>query len=84
MRSNVGVLERGSFCVFCAFLWLFKTGRDDPVCKQTGRPLESVLYLDKYFLVGMTGFEPATSRSRTERATELRYIPTKVSLKKFS
>ena len=26
-------------------------------------------------LVGMTGFEPATSPSRTERATELRYIP---------
>jgi hypothetical protein len=27
-------------------------------------------------MVGMRGFEPPTSRSRTERATELRYIPT--------
>jgi hypothetical protein len=27
------------------------------------------------FLVGMTGFEPATSSSRTKRATKLRYIP---------
>ncbi len=25
--------------------------------------------------VGMTGFEPATSSSRTKRATGLRYIP---------
>ncbi len=30
----------------------------------------------KWFLfVGMTGFEPATSSSRTKRATGLRYIP---------
>src|SRR5687767_14898663 len=27
------------------------------------------------FLVGMTGFEPAASSSRTKRATGLRYIP---------
>lgn len=27
-------------------------------------------------MVGMTRFELATFRSRTERATELRYIPT--------
>ena len=26
-------------------------------------------------LVGVTGFEPATSRSRSERATRLRYTP---------
>ncbi len=26
-------------------------------------------------LVGMTGFEPATSSSRTTRATKLRHIP---------
>jgi hypothetical protein len=26
-------------------------------------------------MVGMTGFEPAASRSRTVRATKLRYIP---------
>ena len=29
----------------------------------------------KLFMVGATGFEPATSRSRTERATKLRYAP---------
>jgi hypothetical protein len=28
-----------------------------------------------YLLVGMTGFEPATSRTPSERATGLRYIP---------
>jgi hypothetical protein len=28
-----------------------------------------------FCLVGMTGFEPATSSSRTKRATKLRYIP---------
>ena len=28
------------------------------------------------FLVGATGFEPATSSSRTKRATKLRYAPT--------
>lgn len=27
-------------------------------------------------MVGMTGFEPATSSSRTMRATKLRHIPT--------
>ena len=26
-------------------------------------------------MVGMTGFEPAASASRTRRATKLRYIP---------
>ena len=29
----------------------------------------------KAFLVGVTGFEPATSSSRTTRATGLRYTP---------
>ena len=37
------------------------------------------IYLDhgssKATLVGMTGFEPATSSSRTTRATKLRHIP---------
>lgn len=27
-------------------------------------------------MVGVTGFEPATSSSRTKRATKLRHIPT--------
>ncbi len=30
----------------------------------------------KVYLVGATGFEPATSSSRTTRATKLRYAPT--------
>ena len=31
------------------------------------------------FNVGMTGFEPATSSSRTKRATRLRYSPNAIS-----
>ena len=31
--------------------------------------------LSVYSMVGMTGFEPATSSSRTTRATKLRHIP---------
>jgi hypothetical protein len=34
------------------------------------RAFQSVLYL-----VGVTGFEPATSSSRTKRATKLRHTP---------
>ena len=48
----------------------------------SGAPLSVSLgsiYLDhgssKATLVGMTGFEPATSSSRTTRATKLRHIP---------
>ena len=37
---------------------------------QTAMPFDFVI------LVGMTGFEPATSSSRTMRATKLCYIPT--------
>ncbi len=33
-------------------------------------------------MVGMTGFEPATSSSRTRRATRLRYIPKNYQVKK--
>ena len=29
----------------------------------------------RFWLVGVTGFEPATSSSRTKRATKLRYTP---------
>ena len=35
----------------------------------------SALRNDLFDLVGMTGFEPATSRPPDERATGLRYIP---------
>ena len=28
-----------------------------------------------FFIVGLTGFEPATSSSRTTRASQLRYSP---------
>ena len=38
---------------------------------QTAMPFDFVI------LVGMTGFEPATSSSRTMRATKLCYIPTR-------
>ena len=31
--------------------------------------------LTRYFTVGVTGFEPATSSSRTKRATKLRHTP---------
>ena len=30
-------------------------------------------------MVGVTGFEPATSSSRTKRATKLRYTPQKLT-----
>lgn len=36
---------------------------------------QSGLYKMKVKIVGMTGFEPAASSSRTTRATGLRYIP---------
>ena len=32
-------------------------------------------WLLRFKVVGMTGFEPAASSSRTKRATKLRYIP---------
>ena len=38
--------------------------------KKTGRPQR----VDQ-FLVGVAGFEPTTSSSRTKRATKLRYTP---------
>ena len=38
---------------------------------------------DSCFLVGVTGFEPATSSSRTMRATKLRYTP-KTYFKNYS
>jgi hypothetical protein len=31
--------------------------------------------LTRHFTVGVTGFEPATSSSRTKRATKLRHTP---------
>ncbi len=31
-----------------------------------------------FFMVGVTGFEPATFWSRTKRATKLRYTPKKM------
>ena len=31
--------------------------------------------IKRVFVVGVTGFEPATSSSRTKRATKLRYTP---------
>jgi hypothetical protein len=34
-----------------------------------------MILVDIDILVGMTGFEPATSCSQSRRATKLRYIP---------
>ena len=36
--------------------------------------------MQKLYGVGMTGFEPAASSSRTKHATGLRYIPYKKAL----
>ena len=36
-----------------------------------------LLNIDKKKMVGETGIEPATSWSRTKRATKLRYSPTR-------
>jgi hypothetical protein len=48
----------------------------DPGCRYrpVGRRIASIL------MVGVTGFEPATSSSRTTRATKLRHTPAAVSL----
>lgn len=40
------------------------------------RHCHTAMPFDFVILVGMTGFEPATSSSRTMRATKLCYIPT--------
>src|SRR3954468_7255327 len=49
------------------------------MCLKTKKPVNTAFY-ELFFLnnivpVGMTGFEPAASSSRTKRATGLRYIP---------
>ena len=44
-----------------------------------GTPFFSFLYIFRYiqcyFVIGATGFEPATSRPPAERATKLRHTP---------
>ncbi|MEN9413876.1 MAG: hypothetical protein RLZ62_180, partial [Bacteroidota bacterium] len=42
---------------------------------EQGNKKRNRLLIRQLRLVGMTGFEPATSSSRTTRATGLRYIP---------
>ena len=37
------------------------------------------VWLLRFKVVGITGFEPAASSSRTKRATKLRYIPKKTA-----
>jgi integrase len=47
-------------------------------CGNRTNPTEKALsegFSDKALKVGMTGFEPATSASRTQRSTKLSYIP---------
>ena len=41
---------------------------------------ESNMHLTRRSTVGVTGFEPATSSSRTKRATKLRHTPRRTSL----
>ncbi len=50
------------------------------VAKEIINTQKSLINLEVYeaflcFLVGVTGFEPTTSSSRTKRATGLRYTP---------
>ena len=52
-----------------------RAGREQQQEHETGRPRLGSLGLRR--LVGATGFEPATSSSRTKRATGLRYAPNK-------
>jgi hypothetical protein len=43
---------------------------------QLERPVQDLnVYLTRRSAVGVTGFEPATSSSRTKRATKLRHTP---------
>ena len=49
--------------------------RNNLFCNTKKHCPEAMLF-DCKILVGMTGFEPATSSSRTMRATKLCYIPT--------
>ena len=46
-------------------------------CTYRMKPLVENLNvaLTRHFTVGVTGFEPATSSSRTKRATKLRHTP---------
>ena len=50
--------------------------RNNLFCNTKKHCPEAMLF-DCKILVGMTGFEPATSSSRTMRATKLCYIPTR-------
>jgi Phage integrase family len=44
-------------------------------CSLKSASRESIVPLTRHFTVGVTGFEPATSSSRTKRATKLRHTP---------
>ncbi len=50
-----------------------QTCGEDP--RKSPRIIYSFTNLCIVFYVGMTGFEPATSSSRTKNATKLHYIP---------
>ena len=56
-----------------------QTGR--PGQQQKGRPWWERPSASGGLLVGVTGFEPATSASRTQRATKLRHTPVVVPLR---
>jgi hypothetical protein len=66
-------------------LTLLFTGEIDVFCnngeEKMKKPVNTVFRAIRHRfamrIVGMTGFEPAASSSRTKRATGLRYIPLK-------
>ncbi len=52
----------------CGQTWVFTLFQTKAKTSETDK-------VSKVLLVGITGFEPAASSSRTKRATKLRYIP---------
>ena len=61
----------GDLETFCTSVLLYFAA----VLQLNGSGSESNMYLTRPSTVGVTGFEPATSSSRTKRATKLRHTP---------
>src|SRR5699024_11082385 len=53
--------------------WLESTTKIRAIPKKMARHKRN--YVSPHHMVGVTGFEPATSSSRTKRATKLRHTP---------
>gem|GEM_PF-2327262 len=70
---KVGAVQTTSpLRISCVWFFVFPLMRTGFATLQNKKPLASPKAL---LFVGMTGFEPAASSSRTKRATGLRYIP---------